>query len=223
MNTIKEKLKEIEFYKRFPTMIPFVGENYISKKHKKLLIVGESFYFPNEADIHKSPERWYNSSQDDLSDYELRYINPTSTFEEKSDPIFICKEINSCVIEASKTCKVQIDKRGIDEIAFCNYFHRPSESEGASIKSFVTELDFVKAKGIFSEVLKVLEPDIVVFFSVFTWDHVGLEYRNSYTNILFDYVCNPGNPQFYWYNTEYPHNSFKFVKILVDNFFILEA
>ena len=63
---MKEQLSGIDFYKRFPIMIPFIGDHYLSNQHKKMLLVGESFYFPEKSEIHKNADIWYNASQEDL-------------------------------------------------------------------------------------------------------------------------------------------------------------
>jgi hypothetical protein len=42
----------IPFYKTHPYMMPFVGRDYESSKHKKILFVGESFYLPQGATVH---------------------------------------------------------------------------------------------------------------------------------------------------------------------------
>jgi len=53
---------KIDRYKVMRQMIPFVGAEYNSIKHKKILIIGESHYFPPESKIHLNAEKWYKTN-----------------------------------------------------------------------------------------------------------------------------------------------------------------
>ncbi len=47
-------LSSIPFYQSHGCMTPFVGENYESSKHKKLLLIGESHYMPEGSIVHQN-------------------------------------------------------------------------------------------------------------------------------------------------------------------------
>ena len=64
-----------EHLRRYPCMQPWIGSRYRDERHKRLLVIGESHYLPPESTIHHDPERWYCSSQADLSDEEVRWAS----------------------------------------------------------------------------------------------------------------------------------------------------
>jgi hypothetical protein len=42
-------------------MIPFVGDDYESSKHKKLLLIDESHYMPEGSTVHHDVNSWYGA------------------------------------------------------------------------------------------------------------------------------------------------------------------
>ena len=112
MDTIdlNEQLSEIQFYKQFPAMKPFIGEFYNSDKHKKLLLVGESYYLPNETNLHHSPIKWYDSNQNELDDEEIEWINCSGllTCDWTSDGHHIYRELNKCIFSLKFDIKISI-------------------------------------------------------------------------------------------------------------------
>lgn len=68
------QFQSIPFYKHHPYMIPFVGEDYDSPKHKKLLLIGESHYLPKGSTVHYDANAWYNRTPS-LSKDEEDYCN----------------------------------------------------------------------------------------------------------------------------------------------------
>ena len=63
-NIGKGSIVEEGIFVRFPELVPASLENYWnSKKHKKLLIVGESNYFDDDVDsVFKDPQAWYSGA-----------------------------------------------------------------------------------------------------------------------------------------------------------------
>ena len=53
--------RTIPFYKNHEFMLPAVGVNYESTKHKKLLLVGESCYMPKASFVHHNVNLWYDN------------------------------------------------------------------------------------------------------------------------------------------------------------------
>ncbi len=213
---IQSKLSKIAFYKQFPAMIPFIGDNYNSTKHKKLLLIGESYYLPNETTLHHSATNWYQSNQDQLDEDEIEWIhcNGLLTCDWESDGHHIYRELNSCLFSLG----MENNKRAIDEIAYTNYFQRPSEKEGESFKYFCTELDVKKSNEILTSVINILDPEVIIFVSKYSWDIGGRNIISTFNNIVVDFVCHPGTGGRYWHNKEYPHNKNKFIKLLKKNF-----
>lgn len=212
---IKQKLSKIGFYQQFPVMVPFIGEYYLSDKHKKLLLVGESYYLPNETVIHHSASNWYKSKQEELDDEEVEWINCHGllTCDWESNGHQIYRELNKCIF----SLKLDKDKRAIDEVAFTNYFQRPAEKEGESFKYFCTEEDIIQSDEILDQVIQIIKPDIVIFVSKYAWDVGGQKIKEKHKNIVVDFVCHPGTGGRYWHNEEYPHNKKKFMQLLRKN------
>jgi hypothetical protein len=52
MNKLNIQLKKIEHFVKYPSMIPYSGQDYELDLHKKLLLIGESNYLPEESEIH---------------------------------------------------------------------------------------------------------------------------------------------------------------------------
>lgn len=55
-------------------MKPWVGSNYVSDKHKKLLVLGESHYLPKGSIKSHDVDAWYSGSEDSLDDKEKEWI-----------------------------------------------------------------------------------------------------------------------------------------------------
>ena len=64
VNIGKGSIVEEGIFVRFPELVPASLDNYwSSKKHKKLLIVGESIYFDDNVDsVFKDPQAWYTGA-----------------------------------------------------------------------------------------------------------------------------------------------------------------
>ena len=63
-NIGKGSIVEEGIFVRFPELVPASLDNYWnSKKHKKLLIVGESNYFDDKVDsVFKDSQAWYSEA-----------------------------------------------------------------------------------------------------------------------------------------------------------------
>ena len=77
---VEPDYSEIEYhygnshYEKYPMMKPWVGSNYLSDKHKKLLVLGESHYLPKESIKSHDVDAWYSGSEDSLDAEEKRWI-----------------------------------------------------------------------------------------------------------------------------------------------------
>ena len=60
---------------RFPCMSPWIGNRYQDGHHKRLLVMGESFYLPEGSTIHREPRTWYGSRQEELTGQERAWIH----------------------------------------------------------------------------------------------------------------------------------------------------
>lgn len=87
-------LLSLHFYSSHPYMLPFVGRDYDSPKHKKLLLVGESHYVPEGSIVHHNANAWYNGTPV-LNQEEQDWCNTRDTREWKSGRFG--KEIDRCL------------------------------------------------------------------------------------------------------------------------------
>lgn len=142
------------FYNNHPFLIPFVGKDYPKESNKKFLYVLESHYLPEFSDVYANmpkksknknkwlKEQWYkhdfswenlkSSSKSEISLYREdieymwteRVVKNNIKFNNRFKALF----------ENMLNIKKEEIERAVKSIAFMNYFLRPSEYTGASIK-----------------------------------------------------------------------------------------
>ena len=167
-NTLYDsKFQSIPFYKSHPYMMPFVGDDYESSKHKKLLLIGESHYMPKGSTVHHDVNSWYDGNPI-LTVEEKDYCNTRGTRDGKSGRFG--KEVDRCL-----NLVLPSDGNRWHQVASFNYFLRPAddpenkeEKKGIEIlwKNFGGErVDREKAVKNFINVLEILKPDLFVFMS----------------------------------------------------------
>ena len=180
-----EKLRQIDLYKKHPTMLPFVGYHY---PDTKILILGESHYLdPNEnEDAKKNMKHWYHMPTEQ---YHFQYPNYFDTRSvvgsyltlRRSKAHSMFREPAKALIEAWDLLDVN-DSEAFTAFAFMNYFQRPEVSSGKTIA--LTEEDKDQAFAHLNKVVQILEPVKVVFLSKKSFDAYAsaLDPRISYTN-----------------------------------------
>lgn len=141
-----------DFYKNHPFLIPFVGKDYPKNDQKKFLYVLESHYLPEFSDVYANmpkksknkwlKEQWYkhdfswenlkSSSKSEISlyreDIEYMWTERVVKNNIKYNNRFIA------LFENMLNIKKEEIERAVKSIAFMNYFLRPSEDTGVSIK-----------------------------------------------------------------------------------------
>lgn len=212
-NKYDEKLKLINHYLNFPSMMPYIGKKYGELKSKKLLVIAESHYFPKNSSIHLNAEQWYESDASNLTEEEIYYINTRSVLETDwntvSDVVF--KQINSKI----QPFVDNSEERAMNYVAFMNCFQRPGET-GESIQKTCNHLDIQKSYSTVNSVINAIKPDIILFTSKFAWDNVGLKVcqNQDFKNQKFEFSCHPATGGRYWHNKNYEHNSEKISSFL---------
>ncbi|MBR5957992.1 MAG: hypothetical protein IKZ99_06485 [Salinivirgaceae bacterium] len=178
-------------FNRFPDLIPAFSDNYWSNaRHKKLIIVGESNYFDDNADsVFKNPEKWYKG--DDLQ-HLIPETKKTDVNNWKAYRSFdrLCKTINNVL---DSNCE-----HVYDEAAFYNYFLRPATVRGKnrSFKKDCTQMDREVAEIALCGIIDIDKPDIVIFVSKYAYmEFMKYSSANGYnSNTLIDYVNHPAHP-----------------------------
>lgn len=186
-------------YENYPNLKPWVGSKYGEGKTKKLLVIGESHYFPKGSTSSLNIENWYLNNQNDLTDTEKSWINTSgiikknipTNFPKKSHWIYknVAKEINGVFFGYKNSAHI------LEHVAFMNYFQRPAENEGDSIK--VHSLDLKMSETIVTDVIKTLSPDLVVFCSAKAGEYGAKVVRS----LGLECVVAP-HPSSQWWNRE---------------------
>lgn len=212
-----QALKEIAHYTSFPAMLPFVGSDYISANHSKLLILGESFYLPRESTLHKDPVQWYSSNQsllgitEDERETEVDWINCRRLLEcvWNNGGHRIYREINGCLDEMN----LPYSDRPVSNICYTNTFMRPATTEGGSFFKCCVPQDFAMSIEVLAKVISILTPDLVIFASKGAWDSVGKIVAEQVSGTSFDFVSHPADPR-HWNVESYEHGRKKFISLL---------
>lgn len=195
------QLLNIEHYKKHPQMIPFVGNNY--GKKKKLLIIAESHYCPEKTDKNII-ENWYSIDNSGLNDEIIGWTNTAEILNDNIDlnrfryAHVIHRNIYYAINETG--FKLDNDKEVLTYISFMNFFQRPAETTGKSIK--VTQEDRNVANNVLKNVIDIIKPEFIFFVSSQSWKFFDKE--------LFDKnkTGNGPHPGCKWWNK----NSRKYTK-----------
>lgn len=168
-----EQLAAIEHYQKYPNLIPWVGKDY-QKSQNRLLILGESHYLEENSEYHHEPVSWYAgvdvSQCDDLTWMETAGIirkGLENGWKKKSRLIY--KNLSNALIE-SGISEFNVSQP-FNQICYLNYFQRPAETLGKSIK--VSESDSEHSAIVVREVISIVKPNIVVFSSTLAWNNAS--------------------------------------------------
>jgi hypothetical protein len=195
-----DQLDLIDHYKIYPEMKVWIGCNYPSNANK-LLLIGESHYLKKESDFHHDPATWYAGiSVTGKSDYgwlktrSIIFNGINTKWRTKSKSIY--RNIEKALFESTMFDEKPLT--AFTEVAFMNYFQRPAEKTGQSIK--VSALDAKLGFDVFKNVVEAISPSMVLFTSSLALHHAkksGIEVFLKRNNISFDRAPHPGMP---WWN-----------------------
>jgi len=148
-------------------MKPWVGEKYRSPQHKRLLVVGESHYLPQKSKIHLDAVNWYERKQVELTETEIKWISTSGIIKNNKEKNFPKKAHgiykNACVVINECSFKYDISSKAIDHYAYYNFFQRPADVTGDSIK--VQKIDRDVSETVFLSILGKLDPELIIFTS----------------------------------------------------------
>lgn len=161
--------RQVNHYRLYPELYPWVGEHYMSQE-RKILVLGESHYLSPCSTYHLDPAEWYQgvniSGQADRNHILTRDIirnGILNGWKQKSKLIY--KNIETALLEAE--VKAPGNQTPISTIAFYNYFQRPAEKSGQSIR--ITSLDASHSAATLISVLGILRPNMVIFCGKVAW------------------------------------------------------
>lgn len=182
---------------RFPELIPAASKNYWnSKKHKRLLIIGECNYFDDNVDsVYKIPKVWYKGKNTQhLIPKEKK--SDISNYKSNKTLYRLCKTMNDVLGEP-------LCKHVYDEAMFYNYFLRPAtlRKNDKSFKKDCTRMDRKVAGIALNRIIDIDHPDIIIFISKYAY----MEYRKYMDKrriayAIPTYCINHPASHFSWYH-----------------------
>jgi len=195
------------FYSYFPQMLPWIGCEYESSRFKRLLIIGESHYLPDDADEDLlDPDIWYNQDHKDYYSVgeEIEQNTNTRTFvslghwSSRAHSIYREPErlIKNLITRNSKQTENETGN-ALRYVAYYNYFLRPAK-KGQSIKQILIPPNNAEEMGVdekyaddtFRELVGIIKPDFVYFLSKFAYDTYMKNNKTVY-NFKSDYSPHP--------------------------------
>lgn len=164
-----QSFSQVPHYRLYPELYPWVGKHYVAQD-TKILVLGESHYLHESSGYHLDAAAWYEGlslegkcdkhwiiTRDIVSNGIKNGWRPRSKL--------IYKNIEGALLEAKVTGPA--GETPFSTIAFYNYFQRPAEKSGDSIR--VTELDRSHSAATLIAMLGILKPNIVLFCSKKAW------------------------------------------------------
>lgn len=162
------KLSAIKIFKQYPQLMPFIGK-YYDDNNKKLLLIGESHYLPENSTINKTIG-WYDKNIKDLTDEEIMWSNTKeiirfhknqNNYKEHGINFHkFYRHIEEAIIESSN---LKDTENMFKYTAFYNFFLRPGFS-GKSIEE--ENKDKIIANKTLLKIIEIIKPDIIIFLSV---------------------------------------------------------
>lgn len=192
MSNYDEALEALDIFKRYPSLLPFIGEKY-QEAESKVLFIGASHYLPEKYNGVSTLE-WYNKNLDEygFDEETIYWIYTRQVMDQYPAPMY--KEFLDVYAEVFEV----EDARPY--IAFYNYFLRPSEKEGQSIN--VYPKDSKIAFSTFLKINEILQPDKIIFVSKKAHKDFCKHTRNKSNfeqlSQLVESVPHPSSPHWNW-------------------------
>lgn len=164
------QLDLIPHYCRYPEMRVWVGRNFASTK-TRLLVVAESHYMPDTCTVHHDPIAWYSGveipagARDWMCTRGIIQNGINIRWNTKSKTIY--RNIEAAI--AASGIFPDGPRSVFSEIAFFNFFQRPAEVLGGSIR--VSQADHEMACMVFKDVVGTIKPTAVAFTSTLASNH----------------------------------------------------
>lgn len=193
-------------FERFPELIPYVGENYYSSNHKKLIFIGESNYFPAEfepllekikqygdctlltpneiqflhdfVEVFPDENKWYKEYiRNPIPKSIQSFVGNAIDYKPFNDKVF---DAAKSILKDKKDKNIEIGGSGLAEVAFYNYFLRPAVDKGKTKGFKPRPLDREVAGAALCGIIECLHPQIIVFLSKLAFREFKkyLDYKN---------------------------------------------
>jgi hypothetical protein len=165
-------LKEsIPHLNKYPSLLPFIGKSW-NQQGQKILFVGESHYLDTQFNGLSKSETWYNLETPSILPQKNNWANTRGVFN-SADRYGVDKEVKyskghsifyNIKKAAIETLQIKNHKQYISHnFAFYNYFQRPAEKKGDSIKN--DKIDDQFAYNTLMEICRLIQPTTIIFLS----------------------------------------------------------
>lgn len=165
LTTYDEALKAVNTHLQIhPSYMPHIGDGYDTAPIK-IMIVAESHYLPNYLDDKITVEDWYDNPEsvyarmkgDDKGWIDTKGVIKHYRKEQKNGALVLFANLEKAYAEACS------GKLLFDECIFLNYFQRPAERQGESIR--ISKRDSEVALQNLLTLIDVTKPNKIVFVS----------------------------------------------------------
>ncbi len=168
-------MENILWHRKYPQIIPYIGSKY---KEKRLLLILESHFLPDESKIHLDPKAWYEGDESLLSEEEKGWIYTKKTMRGHalSQPQNTAiPKVYKAIEETRLFSNSDTDKEDpFPYFALMNYFVRPAicgkGMERSYDKEEIWKHDVEPANERLEKVVEILKPKGVIFLSCFAYD-----------------------------------------------------
>jgi len=156
---------EMNFYRQYPMMEPYVGDNFHGDGIPALLIIGESHYLEEGVTVHLDPGAWYSGSSANMLPEQLEWIDNSAILRKSRAKNFSSHTHFRNAFRVINDFGPRYDDftRVADDIAYYNFFLRPA-LEGTSLD--VCAQDVAIANEAFITHFTKLQPTAVIFLSM---------------------------------------------------------
>lgn len=194
---------KIVHFSNYPEMLPFIGSHWVQSK--RILLIGESHYFPF-FEVHESYFiKWYDLNSKDLTEGQKSYITTRKNFVKiksggHSKPLLLYYNLQKAVREA---VNFKDEQFVFNEFCFYNYFQKPAsanEIKGENRSIDPTKEDKEFAFKTFEKFVDIVKPKNVIFVSKKSYDafnEVKSQGKAIFSNIKIDFVPHAGRQ---WWN-----------------------
>jgi hypothetical protein len=127
-------LGSFEHLRNHPQMLPFIGTKWENSAHK-ILLVAESHYLPKEYNNQFGLSVWYNAKSQSFEDSRLIGNTDTRANVEGIDESWGHSIHKNVVRSFNNVFGYTSPMESYSQVAFYNYYQRPAEVNGDSIKN----------------------------------------------------------------------------------------
>lgn len=163
-NRYNKQFGQIEHYRRYPQMMPFVGKGY---EVGGILLLLESHYLPKKSRVHLDAEKWYSGRSHSLSEKEKRWIHTRDITNDRyhwGDGSRSIGKINLALIEALGQEREERDNM-FQYFCYMNAFQRPAITGKSIQEADLDNLDIEKSGEVIRQVIEILRPRHALFAS----------------------------------------------------------